>query len=259
MHGCNLCPANSSTLNATGSKIAGCRCVPGYEGGHDPCSPDLEFNCLLCLDGKYKDSYSQDASSRCEDCPVGAATGKTGSTTVEDCSLVGFKCNPNSHQIGYTCPCDRGYWGNGADSVCTACPVDTFNSATGEEDVAACISCVTKDINTHTTKPGAGNSSMCICNSGYHRTSDTDNCTVAPTNITALIVSQTTNVQALNPAGSEALQVFMDSDRLSGRLGSKDVFESMQMTVGGVPCSAVRYLNDREFMCFTPHFSVASG
>ena len=133
---CTSCPSFSTTASTGATSINDCRCVKGY-------------------------FFSVDATgaSVCSACPEGSTTGTSGATSVSDCDcgngfpyLDGdvYKCCPTFSTSSVAdasgtsldvCRCQKDYYLDAANTVCTGCPAFSATSSAGATSVEACSEC----------------------------------------------------------------------------------------------------------------------
>ncbi|XP_055359949.1 sushi, von Willebrand factor type A, EGF and pentraxin domain-containing protein 1 isoform X5 [Betta splendens] len=98
--------------------------------------------------------YIQEDLSRCSSlCEAG-----------KDCCDLMASCKCGTHTGQYDCICEKGYYGNGLQHECTACPPGTFKPEGTPGGLSTCLSCPDPQ---HTSQPGSTSLNDCSCRPGY--------------------------------------------------------------------------------------------
>ena len=143
---CTLCPANTNSLEASGT-LTSCICNIGYTG------PNGE-PCTSCASGKYKTSTGSNLCTDCESGKYSIAEAATAETTCITCS-------------------SGKYFGGTGATACLDCAVNYYSPSVG---ISACSACAVGTATAHTTTP-LGNSVCTSCLLGYYKAiSDGRNC-----------------------------------------------------------------------------------
>ncbi|XP_061566532.1 sushi, von Willebrand factor type A, EGF and pentraxin domain-containing protein 1 isoform X1 [Cololabis saira] len=81
-----------------------------------------------------------------------------------DCCDVMASCKCGTHTGQYDCICEKGYYGNGLQHECTACPPGTYKPEGKPGGLSTCMSCPDAQ---HTSQPGSTSLDDCACKPGY--------------------------------------------------------------------------------------------
>lgn len=145
------CPAGTYLDAKFGSALTDCKqCIPGYECP----TTNIDTPTSLCPAGFYCDAGTTTASTQCPIgsycpigseiallCPPGTYANAAGSSSCTQCPL-GYFC-PLGTGDYTTNPCPAGYYcplGTELDTQ-YPCPIGTFNTLTGQDDLADCLPC----------------------------------------------------------------------------------------------------------------------
>jgi hypothetical protein len=199
---CSACPANTNNMLPNGNARLGsnqltqCTCNRGYSGT----IIDNTSSCTQCEEGKYKDQADGNPSV-CTPCPVHSNThGMTGATVISSCLCIpGYTgillyqaslcqecvvntykdtygpsaciaCPANTNSDGTTgnsmrsqCKCGPGWTGDlSIAATCTACPANSYKSASGN---SSCVSCPSNSETMQYT--GVVSLTGCKCSAGF--------------------------------------------------------------------------------------------
>lgn len=208
---CKACPAGSycpegstdhipcpepSTSPASSGVSTECACAAGYFNDDSglPSSPRLckecaagtfqtaadQPSCEECAQGKYNTLTAQ-ISDTCVDCqavPASASTPGTGADRRGECFCVaGFAGELTDAGVETCDACAAGEYRDQAavdtsNYLCTDCPTESYNEATGSTAEAACVACTAVNGATRETGPGTGfaEAQACKCPAGQYDT-----------------------------------------------------------------------------------------
>lgn len=163
---CVACPDNEFS-EAGSQEQANCFCNAGYERE--------ETTCVACQAGYYKDLATTDnlpcvqcASGKysidkinCDTCPSFSET-QVPSESADDCV-----CLPGYEFLTSQCePCGPGQFNDNYDAQCSDCAIGSYSSG---EAATSCDAC---PLNSHNTQTGNNDISSCKCNAGYESVND---------------------------------------------------------------------------------------
>ena len=143
---CQTCPENSEPLASVAHPrvINNCSCNAGFYG-----MPTAFSNpaCQACPANTYNPNPASPKNSSCTACPA-------------------FSSSPAGSPSRSNCLCNKGYFGDlgTSDSLCQACPANTFGPTAGASSQGQCRFCP-----SHSAVVGTVGVSVvdCSCNSGY--------------------------------------------------------------------------------------------
>ena len=114
---CNECPPNS-VYSMGGTTLQSCKCLPGYSFSYDAETDTM--TCDACVNGKYKDTTSNNICTHCPTGNIGIAE-----TAIRD-------------ELSSSCvPCATDEYRSSL-TECTACPQNSTSPA-GSDDPSACL------------------------------------------------------------------------------------------------------------------------
>ena len=194
---CINCVSNAS-CNSTSFQ-----CNPGYTLSLDGAS------CVLCADGYFKNSISNQA---CSTCPIGTETTVNNRSSCTNCSIGKYRpslnylncisCPSNASCTATVFTCNAGYQIHRANDGCEQCPLGYYKLLSGNGECSVCpigsesaadrlsyIACPTKKYRASLTYnkcvycPGEAICNVTHfvgCNPGYRITAEGDACQACP-------------------------------------------------------------------------------
>ena len=176
---CIGCPDHSFTSAVVSvsqgyTSVNDCKCNKGFW------ALDPKNACTACSPGTYKDWYG---TGQCQTCGFGFYQPTSSAEKPNTC----IQCPPNTvtasdtNAANTSCQCKIGYSANCdgvacsrcapgkyksvvGSSMCTDCPLNTYNSLPGANNSNACLACPTDSV---TLNNGSRLRSKCICGPGY--------------------------------------------------------------------------------------------
>nr|XP_060465550.1 sushi, von Willebrand factor type A, EGF and pentraxin domain-containing protein 1 [Panthera onca] len=88
----------------------------------------------------------------------------------KDCCDRMASCKCGTHTGQFECICEKGYYGEGLQYECTACPSGTYKPEGSPGGISTCLPCPDEN---HTSPPGSTSLEDCVCKEGYRASGQT--------------------------------------------------------------------------------------
>uniref|UniRef100_A0ABI7WK14 Sushi, von Willebrand factor type A, EGF and pentraxin domain containing 1 n=1 Tax=Felis catus TaxID=9685 RepID=A0ABI7WK14_FELCA len=88
----------------------------------------------------------------------------------KDCCDRMASCKCGTHTGQFECICEKGYYGEGLQYECTACPSGTYKPEGSPGGISTCLLCPDEN---HTSPPGSTSLEDCVCKEGYRASGQT--------------------------------------------------------------------------------------
>ncbi|XP_070287020.1 sushi, von Willebrand factor type A, EGF and pentraxin domain-containing protein 1 [Myotis yumanensis] len=141
---------------------------------NDMASPPKEEHCYLLHSFEEFEALARRALH--EDLPSGSFIQEDMShcshlcEAGRDCCDRMASCKCGTHTGQYECVCEKGYYGEGLQYECTACPPGTFKPEGVPGGISTCLPCPDEN---HTSPPGSTSPEDCVCKEGYRASGQT--------------------------------------------------------------------------------------